>query len=235
MHKYGTTFVLTALLLLTGCYPTIEEQRMIDGARASLMPGSPARIELINELTEFQAGLRNEARIFSVVRAAYGDCADIQFACMLPYVSMNKARCSDVDEPQACRPAYAEKSLRDLADGANKSLDKYRMIAEEKEEEKRLAEKKVRYECGRSDEFNIYMAAKTVIRGRSGITFWEDRIAQERAQASISGFINGELMRESAINIKFLQEQIRKNEAVLAGFGVNFEDAPKNNPCAHLP
>ncbi len=234
MHKYGTTFVLTALLLLTGCYPTIEEQRMIDGARASLLPGSPARIELINELTEFQAGLRNEARIFSVVRAAYGYCADTQFACMLSNVSVGDFVCNDVDEPQDCRPAYAEKSLRDLADDADKSLYNYMMIAEEKEEEKRLAEKKVRYECGRSDEFKIYMAAKTVIKGRSSITFWEDRIAQERAQASISGFINGELMRESAINIKSLQEQIRESEAVLAGFGVNVEDAPKNNPCAHL-
>lgn len=34
-----------------------------------------------------------------------------------------------------------------------------RVIAEEKEEEKRLAEKKVRYECGGSDEFKIYKAA----------------------------------------------------------------------------
>ncbi len=233
MHKYGTTFVLSALLLLTGCYPTIEEQRMIDGARASLLPGSPARNELINELTQSQGLVRN-ARIFSVVRTAYGDCADFQFACMLNFVSMDKSNCSNVDEPQTCRPAYAEKSLVDLADDTNESFINY---AEEKEEEeeKRLAEQKVRFECGRSAEYKIYLAAKTVINNPSAITFWEERIAQERAQASISGFINGELMRESAIAIKTLQEHIRESEAVLAGFGVNVEDAPKSDPCAHLP
>lgn len=240
MHTSRTKFAFVALLLLTGCSTGPQDQRKIDEFTRLLEPGSPERTRYTNSYASYLLGEHqsNRSEDLSYQKAAFGVCGNSVFSCLeggnLP------EKCAAELSLSRCTPNLGEGKFHSVV---NEIIRRQEILIKEKTKENAIAEQQFKDKknelksCEHSAEHEIWQNTNIIRNNRARIKDQEEIIRKEREQERISGVVNMALLRNAAVTILDLQENIKKLEAEISSLGVNpthAEATYKDSPCREL-
>lgn len=201
-------------------------------------PGSPERTRYTNSYASYLLGehvpTRNED--LSYQKAAFGVCGNSVFSCLeggnLP------EKCAAELSLNRCTPNPGEGKFHSVVNEITRRQEilikaKENAIAEQQFKDKENELKS----CEHSAEHKIWQNTNIIRNNRARIKGQENIIRKEREQERISGVVNMALLRNAAVTIVDLQENIKKLEAEISSLGVNpthAEATYKDSPCREL-